>query len=143
MELEKGIYHILDGNAIVIMGAGASYGAQNSSGRFPIGTDLARELYKECGMSPTNMNDLQDAAQCYEEKFSAEKLVEKLKNLLTCKSFTEAHEIIYGLNWMRLYTTNYDDVAVLAAKKNGIEITQVTLSDKVKNLLKSQEYAFI
>lgn len=46
MELEKGIYHILDGNAIVIMGAGASYGAQNSSGRFPIGTDLARELYK-------------------------------------------------------------------------------------------------
>lgn len=32
MELEKGIYHILDGNAIVIMGAGASYGAQNSSG---------------------------------------------------------------------------------------------------------------
>lgn len=135
MELEKGIYHILDGNAIVIMGAGASYGAQNSSGRFPIGTDLARELYKECGMSPTNMNDLQDAAQCYEEKFSAEKLVEKLKNLLTCKSFTEAHEIIYGLNWMRLYTTNYDDVAVLAAKKNGIEITQVTLSDKVKKII--------
>lgn len=39
---------------------------------------------------------------------------------------------------MRLYTTNYDDVAVLAAKKNGIEITQVTLSDKVKNLLKAK-----
>ena len=81
MELEKGIYHILDGNAIVIMGAGASYGAQNSSGRFPTGTDQASELYKECGMSPKNMNDLQDASQCYEEKFSAEKPVEKLKNL--------------------------------------------------------------
>ena len=70
MELDTDIKHVLDGNAIIIMGAGASYGAQNAFGDFPSGSHLAKELYKKCGITPDDENDLQDAAQCYEDQFS-------------------------------------------------------------------------
>ena len=128
MELIDGIKSILDGDAVVIMGAGASWGAKNAFGDFPSGSSLACELYKKCGIIPDDEKDLQDAAQCYEEKFSASALISEIRTLLTCASFTESHETIYALPWMRYYTTNYDDVALLAAKKKGVVLTPVKYS---------------
>ena len=55
MELNVGIKHIIDGNAIIIMGAGASYGAKNAFGDFPSGSRLASELYKKCDIYPDEM----------------------------------------------------------------------------------------
>lgn len=135
MELIDGIKNIIDGNAVIIMGAGASHGAKNAFGNFPSGSLLARELYKKCDITPDDENDLQDASQCYEERFSAATLISEIRTLLNCASFTESHEIIYTLPWMRYYTTNYDDVALLAAKKNGIFLTPVTLSSNLKQNL--------
>lgn len=114
------------------MGAGASYGAKNAFGNFPSGSLLASELYKKCGIDPDDEYDLQDAAQSYEERFSTSSLILEIRTLLTCSSFTESHTTIYSLPWMRYYTTNYDDVALLAARKNGITITPVTLSAPLK-----------
>lgn len=135
MELNLGIRHIIDGDAIIIMGAGASYGAKNAFGDFPSGSRLANELYKKCGIKPDDENDLQDASQCYEEKFSTSELISEIRTLLTCSSFTESHTTIYSLPWMRYYTTNYDDVALLAAKKNGVTITPVTLTSNLKKYI--------
>ena len=135
MELIEGIKHIIDGDAVIIMGAGASHGAQNLLGEFPSGSLLAEKLYKKCGIVPDDINDLQDAAQCYEEAFSASALVSEIQSLLKCVSVTSSHEIIYSLPWMRYYTTNYDDVALLAAKKTNINLTPVTLSSKIKQNL--------
>lgn len=135
MELIEGIKHIIDGDAVIIMGAGASHGAQNLLGEFPSGSLLAEKLYKKCGIVPDDINDLQDAAQCYEEAFSASALVSEIQSLLKCVSVTNSHEIIYSLPWMRYYTTNYDDVALLAAKKTNINLTPVTLSSKIKQNL--------
>lgn len=135
MELIEGIKHIIDGDAVIIMGAGASHGAQNFLGEFPSGSLLAEKLYKKCGIDPDDINDLQDAAQCYEEAFSASALVSEIQSLLKCVSVTNSHEIIYSLPWMRYYTTNYDDVALLAAKKTNINLTPVTLSSKIKQNL--------
>lgn len=132
MELNVGIKHIIDGNAIIIMGAGASYGAKNAFGDFPSGSRLASELYKKCDIDPDDENDLQDASQCYEERFSTSSLISEIRTLLTCSSFTKSHTTIYSLPWMRYYTTNYDDVAMLAARENGIAITPVTLSSHVR-----------
>lgn len=135
MELIEGIKHIIDGDAVIIMGAGASHGAQNLLGEFPSGSLLAEKLYKKCGIVPDDINDLQDAAQCYEEAFSASALVSEIQSLLKCVSVTNSHEIIYSLPWMRYYTTNYDDVALLAAKKTNINLTPVTLSSNIKQNL--------
>lgn len=138
MELIDGIKSILDGDAVVIMGAGASLGAKNAFGDFPSGSSLACELYKKCGIIPDDEKDLQDAAQCYEEKFSASALISEIRTLLTCASFTESHETIYALPWMRYYTTNYDDVALLAAKKKGVVLTPVTLTSNLKANLNTE-----
>ena len=138
MELNVGIKHIIDGNAIIIMGAGASYGAKNAFGEFPSGSRLAGELYKKCGIDPDDKNDLQDAAQCYVEHFSTSSLILEIKALLTCSSFTESHTTIYSLPWMRYYTTNYDDVALLAARKNGVTITPVTLNSHLRRYIDQQ-----
>lgn len=135
MELDTGIKHVLDGNAIIIMGAGASYGAQNAFGDFPSGSHLAKELYKKCGITPDDENDLQDAAQCYEDQFSTLNLISEIRTLLTCASFTESHTTVYSLPWMRYYTTNYDDVALLAARDNGITIKPVTLSSHLNKYI--------
>ena len=80
MELNVGIKHIIDRNAIIIMGAGASYGAKNAFGDFPSGTLLAEELYKKCGIIPDDKTDLQDASQCYEELFQPQVLLQKLEH---------------------------------------------------------------
>lgn len=115
------------------MGAGASYGAKNAFGDFPSGTLLAEELYKKCGIIPDDKTDLQDASQCYEELFSTSSLIAEIRALLTCSSFTKSHATIYSLPWMRYYTTNYDDVALLAVRENGFAITPVTLSSHVRD----------
>lgn len=132
MELNECIKHIIDGNAVIIMGAGASYGAKNAFGDFPSGSMLAKELYSLCNITPDDENDLQDAAQCYEETFSAMELIQEVRHLLTCASFTESHEVIYSQPWLRYYTTNYDDVAELAARKNEIALTPVTLTSNFR-----------
>lgn len=132
MELIEGIKHLIDGNAVIIMGAGASYGAKNGFGDFPSGSMLAKELYSACDITPDDENDLQDAAQCYEEKFTAMGLIQQVRCLLTCASFTESHEMIYSQPWLRYYTTNYDDVAELAAKKHNILLTPVTLTSNFR-----------
>ena len=132
MDLTTAIKHIIDGDAVIFMGTGGSYGAKNAYGDFPSGTKLAKQLYNLCDIVPDDENDLQDAAQIYEEKYSAEKLIQEIRTQLTVASFHPAHSVIYSQPWMRYYTTNYDDVALLAAKEKGVDITPVTLSANFK-----------
>lgn len=141
MELINAIKHIIDGNAVVIMGSGASYGAKNAFGELLSGTKLASHLYRECGITPDDIYDLQDASQCYQEKFGADKLITEIRTLLTCSSFTNSHTTIYSLPWMRYYTTNYDDVALLAASATK-RIEPITLSSDFKKTTPKKTYAF-
>lgn len=132
MDLTTAIKHILDGNAIILIGAGASYGAKNAFGAFPSGSKLAKDLYNLCGIDPDDENDLQDAAQLFEEKYSSTDLIQTIRTRLTCSSFLPCHSTIYSQPWMRYYTTNYDDVALFAAKDKGVNITPITLSKDFK-----------
>lgn len=128
MDLTTAIKHILDGDAVILMGAGASYGAKNAFGDFPSGSKLAADLYDLCKITPDDKNDLQDAAQTFEEMYSAPSLIQEIRTRLTCALFLPCHSTIYSQPWRRYYTTNYDDVALLAAKSNGVDIIPVTLS---------------
>ena len=78
MELTTAIEHILDGNALIIMGSGASAGAKNAYDEFPSGKTLAKHLYEMCAMVPDDETDLQDAAQLYEDKFSSADLIQEI-----------------------------------------------------------------
>lgn len=138
MDLSEAIRYVLDGDAVIIMGAGASYGAKNQYGEFPSGSRLAKDLYALCGINPDDENDLADASQIYSEKFSEMQLINEIRDRLNCCYFSEQHAIIYSQNWMRYYTTNYDDVALFAAKSKGKVIIPVTLSDKIQDYLSEE-----
>lgn len=138
MDLITAIKHILDGDAVILMGAGASCGATNAFGDFPSGSKLAADLYDLCNITPDDKNDLQDAAQIFEETHSALSLIQEIRTRLTCASFLPCHSTIYSQPWRRYYTTNYDDVALLAAKGNGVDIIPVTLSTDFNRFYKQK-----
>ena len=130
MHLNQVIKNILDGNAIIIMGAGASLGATNSLGHpFPSGYKLASSLFEACNEKNYDPNDLKEASQLFEETFSPRKLINEIRTQLSVGKIETFHETIYSLPWIRYYTTNYDEVALFACKKQEKNITPITLDD--------------
>ncbi len=119
---------ILDGRAILITGAGAAYGVKNVDGNdFPSGVGLAKHLYSKCGILPEDNKDLADASETYCEKNTDLQLITLIKSLLTVSGGIDAQKVLYNLPWLRCYTTNYDDIPLIATK--GVkEIIPVTLS---------------
>ena len=134
MELEKVYQAIIQGRAMLITGSGAHLTALDINGdKFPSGVTLAKKLYEACGiMKPENPYDLQDAADSYLEIRNSSELITELKRTLRVAKVQQEHKILYGQDWQRVYTTNYDEVPLLASQ--GIEepLYAVTLSDNVK-----------
>ena len=116
---------ILSGNAVLLTGSGVNVGVKNHEGDdFPVGTELAMLLYKECGIiNPDDPNDLQDASQTFLEKKSSSELIGLLKQKYNVGTLSESVKVIYRLPWMRCYTTNYDDVPMLSTDKKMIPVT--------------------
>ena len=59
---------------------------------------------------------MQDAADSYLETKSSDELIAELKKVLYVSKVQKEHEILYGQDWQRVYTTNYDEVPILASK---------------------------
>lgn len=126
VSLDTAIKSIIDGNALLLTGSGAAYGATSESGKkIPVGTELARLLLDECNESPSD--DLRDAADTYAQKFGEDKLINRLKSLLNVSEIQEWHKIIYTQNWRCIYTTNYDRIPVIAADQGGRSLIPVTV----------------
>jgi hypothetical protein len=127
MQITDAIKYILDKKAVLIFGSGSSDGAKNHRGNdFPSGVALATELYSELGL--TCDMDLQAAADFYEEEFGADSLIDKIRDILNVSEVKGWHSIVYSLPWMRMYTTNYDNVPYVAVAKEGKTIKPLTLS---------------
>ena len=128
MELKESIEHILDGDAVVIMGAGASFGAKNMTDALPSGKKLAETLYKKCTIKPDDISDLGDASRLFIKQHSKIELIEEIRKQLNCIYVSDSHVTINALPWMRYYTTNYDNVPIISAGKVGKSIIPATLS---------------
>lgn len=124
---------IVKGNAILITGSGANSGVETIDGeKFPMGTGLAKCLYEQCEIeNPDNWFDLQDASETYIEKYSDTKLISFIKRRLQVGKVGDVAPILYKMPWLRCYTTNYDNVPIIASPSEDVMIP-VTLSDSVK-----------
>lgn len=131
MENQDIFNSILKGNAILITGSGAHLEVKTPLGELlPSGVNLATQLYKLCGIdSPENSWDLQDAAETYQEMFSSADLIQQIKNQLRVGQIEKEHEKLYSFNWQRIYTTNYDEVPLIATSKQkpALSLTPITL----------------
>lgn len=131
--MEKIFDKIIKGNAVLITGSGANDGIKTlENEKFPMGTGLAKCLYEECGIDqPDNIYDLQDASETFAEKYGDLQLISVIKKRLQVGNIGEVAPRLYKMPWMRCYTTNYDNVPMIASS-DCKSIVPVTLKADVR-----------
>lgn len=138
MKIEDAIKLVLDGRGLLFTGAGFSYGAKNLLGKpIPTGEQLAKELISAIGIP--GQADLDRASAAFLRKRSPDDLVKLLKENYTATSITESHKSIANLNWMRVYTTNYDSVYEKARKEINKSTRAVTAKERPDGLVSLRE----
>lgn len=115
---------ILNGEAVLFLGAGFSIGNSCEGGLFKTGAELAHYLCDIVGNARTD--NLNIACSKYLNHFAdwdegVLPLVKELKKQFMAKSICESHEWLLSLPWKRIYTTNYDNLAELASEKRKIK----------------------
>lgn len=129
MEIKEAIEHAIDGNAVLFLGAGFSFGSENVGGNLPLsGRSLAKKLYELAGVD-TDDDNLSLASQMFLRNRSASELASLLRDMFTIKNPAPYHLQIASMNWRRIYTTNYDNLFELSANKEGKAVTPVIVTD--------------
>lgn len=135
MKLEEAIMYALEGSAILFVGAGFSYGAQNKGNRnFPLGDDLCERLINDGQIdvstdSDADKKDLAYIAERYLEVNTRQDLISFLRQEFFCKEYTEIQREIANIKWKRIYTTNYDNIIESISSALGIDRASVTMEN--------------
>lgn len=131
MKINQAIRHALDGEALLFIGSGFSFGAKNIEGsKFSTGEELAKELCESLKIDePLQLNT---ASGIYLEEEGADKLIQLLHKKYTAVSVTQHHEQCASIPWRRVYTTNYDNVFELSAQKTKKKYLPIELSANTK-----------
>jgi SIR2-like domain len=109
--------------SLLFLGAGFSASATNIiDSHPPVGDGLEREIKKLALLPSDDPSVLQDlsnyAVQQGKELFSL------LCDLYTMRSISSAHKIILNQPWLRIYTTNYDDIVEFFCKSSNYTPTR-------------------
>jgi hypothetical protein len=113
--LKDAIANALDGDAVLFLGAGFSTGARNGRGEsLKDGGELARYFASLTAMPPDSR--LEDASEAFERDKGSHELIAELKTLYGTKSVAASHREIAKVPWIRVYTTNYDNVYEVASQ---------------------------
>lgn len=116
------------GKAILFVGAGFSGSSIGVNGEnLPRAKALARTICKLGEFEEDD--DLRYATDYYiKSERSKDLLIKEMKRIFTVSETTNHQKIISGMNWRRIYTTNYDDVIEIAARASGKAISTVDIS---------------
>ena len=124
------INKIFEGNCMLFLGSGFSFGATNNNPKdstFKGASTLAHMLLEDAGYS-SKTDDLRKASSAYLRKKTTEELIALLKQEFCATSISPSHDYIGSLNWFRIYTTNYDNIIELAYSKAQKRLMPKTLS---------------
>jgi len=125
MDLNDALDHALDGESILFIGAGFSVGATNVAGReMMLGSQLAEHYAAQLGLPPDTA--LGDASEEFAHARGEDALIADLKQQFQASETQDYHRRIVSVPWLRIYTTNYDDVAERAARDDKKSLTPVT-----------------
>lgn len=133
MKLQEAIEKIIDGNAVLFLGSGFSYGGKNKNGDIlKTGKDLSHVICDECGI--THTDDLTISSDRYVNdptcKKSLKEFIAFLEKEVYCTETTHSQDVVASLPWKRIYTTNYDNAFELASRKNGNTRKSITITNK-------------
>ena len=132
MELTEAINSILSGESMLFVGSGFSFGAKNSnlSNRNMKGVKgLIQEIGEALGVDNPNMNNLSRLSNLFIKKNSALALIDLLKKDFQVSEISDDHKSISAHDWLRVYSTNYDDVIERGYAFAGKSSTSVTPSE--------------
>ena len=139
MDITTAIKHAMDGNAVLFLGAGFSIGGTNRLNQtLPTAKELSLQMCDELSIKPS------DELSIVSERFIDDKKIGKginsliffLKSRLICTSTTEVQDIIASLPWLRIYTTNYDNIFEISSRKLSIEREVITATLPKKSISK-------
>ena len=139
MNIDEAIKKALNGDAILFLGSGASVDTPNiGGGKMLIGSELARKLQPDT-------TDLQQATELFIDEQNErgndgeQELISFLTSEFRCNSPLQEHRELVGINWKRVYTTNYDDIIESAYKEKSITINSATLSSNIKECINNND----
>lgn len=143
MDVKDAIRHILNGDAMLFVGAGfskAAISAYNGK-RMLTACELSKELCNEMGIP--EKEDLSKVSNYFlgdkkdkEYSIRAQKLIKKLQDCFICKDVTDSQKIVAQKDWIRIYTTNYDDVLEVAGGGSSqYDRTPMTMKDAVNDIV--------
>ncbi|MGS4989772.1 SIR2 family protein [Roseibium sp. RP-7] len=121
--------------SILFLGAGFSRTASNRLGMPPpIGKGLEIELKKLCELPSDDPSGIQDLSA--HAVSNNKDLFGLLNNIYTVSSISDVQEEILSQKWLRIYTTNYDDIVEFFWKKNRLHFSSYSLDDTPPNQLR-------
>jgi hypothetical protein len=135
MDLSTGIQQILDGDAVLFVGAGFSLEAVNIRNKQLMrGSEIAGHFTSLVGLP--HGTGLEDAAEAYSEDFGVDALMQEVQEEFTVKDVCPHHRYIAALPWNPVYTTNYDNVFEVASRLERQRLTPVTMGDDIYRMPK-------
>jgi hypothetical protein len=133
--LERLLGGVADSRYHVMLGAGASLGAQNSLGeRLPSGAELRDLLLEEIGLADEDVS-LQRAFEAFVSSRGEIEANEFIRNRFSGCVPQPWHSLLVRLPWQAYWTLNVDDVVQAAFAALGEPVTPVTIlaSDRLQH----------
>lgn len=146
MELQQALKYVMDGDAVLFLGAGFSYGGVNvSGGEMKIGKDLSYAICDDLGIGRSDNLTISSSRYIEDEncKKGLEKFIEFLRSELTCIETTFDQDAICVLPWMRIYTTNYDNIVEVSSEKQRISRETITITNARYSAARNMEQAIV
>ncbi|QNH67263.1 SIR2 family protein [Proteus vulgaris] len=124
-DIERLKQYLVKGDVLLFFGAGYSKNAKNIRGKkLPLASDLSKEIGLEVfnylssnGVSSEsilelkNCSDLKKTSSLFMKVVPQKiRLVNLLKENFTVKELTDSQKNILSIDWIKIYTTNYDDL---------------------------------
>ncbi|MFP6841595.1 MAG: SIR2 family protein [Acinetobacter sp.] len=119
------------GNGLLFLGAGFSRQAININNcEFKLAKSLSHDI---CELGNFEKSDALDyATDFFLENNSKESLIDFLRTEFSVKEIQESHKKICEFDWLRIYTTNYDEVIETAYKIHQKDIQAVDIDTEAK-----------
>lgn len=146
MELQQALKYVMDGDAVLFLGAGFSYGGANiSGGAMKVGKDLSYAICDDLGIARSDNLTISSSRYIEDEKCKKglDEFIDFLRAELTCAETTPEQDAICALPWTRIYTTNYDNIVELSSEKQGISRESITITNARYSAARNMEQAIV
>ena len=144
--LTKALKLAKEGKALLFIGSGYSKDAENIKGKnLCSSTELSNKIAGLMGLDDDRKMGLCKIATLYLEgyqnedyKTKAQNLVKLIQENFLCSKVTDSQLQIMKFPWMRIYTTNYDNVAEEASEQAGRVRNTILPNDSMRDVYKSK-----